>query len=280
MSQEERAKGAVGLDHYWEYLKAGGIVFFLVVVLSLFVLAQAATTLNMAWITFWTEDTFEESLAFYLVGYALTAVLIGVFSYFRGVAMAKISLQASTSLHDQLLRSILKAPMSFFDTTPLGRIISRFSKDMYALDNDVVRSYTFFLFTVLMVIFTFVTIIFSTPIFVVALIPVMAVYMYVLRLYRPVSRDIKRLESISRSPVYSHFQETLNGLATIRAYDSTPEFLVANATQVDFNIICWYHAKFVERWLSVILELMGSSLAVVVAILVRYPTALQDFDRF
>jgi ABC-type multidrug transport system fused ATPase/permease subunit len=105
------------------------------------------------------------------------------------------------------------------------------------------------------------TIIFVTPWFAVAVLPLGYIYITILNYFREVSRETKRLDSISRSPVYAQFSETLGGLATIRAFGKTKRFTSDFETRLDQNTLAYYNSKSADRWLSLRLELIGSVIA-------------------
>ena len=130
-----------------------------------------------------------------------------MFTFVRAVLLARFGVHASETLHRNLLHSILQAPQSFFDTTPLGRIISRFSKDLYSIDLELVDYFDFFLFATLNVFISLGTILFVTPWFGIALIPLGFFYFKILNYFRRISRETKRIESVRRSPVYAFFSE-------------------------------------------------------------------------
>ena len=178
----------------------------------------------------------------------------------------RFGVSASETLHQNLVKSVLKAPQSFFDTTPIGRILSRFSKDLYSIDIELTDSFDFFLFCSLNVIISLSTILFVTPWFGVAIVPLAFFYFKVLNYFREVSRETKRLESISRSPIYALFSETLGGLSTIRAYGEAPRFVDDFESKVDENTKAYYNNKSADRWLSVRLELIGSLVAGLAAV--------------
>ena len=110
------------------------------------------------------------------------------------------------------------------------------------------------------------TIIVVTPYFGIAILPVMYVYFRTMNYFREVSRETKRLDSISRSPVFSHFSETLGGLGTIRSYDQTDRFINEFETKVDANTVAYYNNKTADRWLAIRLELVGSLIAGLAAV--------------
>jgi ATP-binding cassette, subfamily C (CFTR/MRP), member 1 len=209
VSKEERNVGAVSLSVYLNYLKAGGGYCMFVSVYVFFVLTAANSLVATSWISFWTSDPQyqKNSQAFYLGFYALFAVTLGVVTFCRAFFLSQFGVKASETLHRKLLDSILRAPQSFFDTTPLGRIISRFSKDLYSIDLELVEYFDFFLFTTLNVLVALGTILFVTPWFGVALPLLGFFYFRFLNYFRDVSRETKRLDSITRSPVYALFSE-------------------------------------------------------------------------
>ena len=148
VSDEERLIGAVSYKVYLKYMRAGGGYLFFFAVMFLFVLCVANDLLNTLWITFWTSDADYErqSQSFYLGFYALSSVTAGIFVFFRSMSLARFGVAAAQELHVGLLKSILCAPMSFFDTTPTGRILSRFSKDLYSVDLEVTDNMDFAIF--------------------------------------------------------------------------------------------------------------------------------------
>lgn len=127
-------------------------------------------------------------------------------------------LRAAKDLHVKILHNTFRLPMSFFDTTPLGRIMNRFSKDVDVVDNVLpmtMRMWILMFFNVVAVVFV---ISLSTPIFMTVVIPIGIIYYFIQKFYVSTSRQLKRIESVTRSPIYSHFSESITGQSTIRAY--------------------------------------------------------------
>jgi ATP-binding cassette subfamily C (CFTR/MRP) protein 1 len=128
------------------------------------------------------------------------------------------AIRAAKNLHARLLYNILRLPLAFFDTTPLGRIVNRFSRDTDMIDAylpPMLFSWVAMFFNVIGTIFV---ISFSTPWFLVVVVPLLIAYYLFQKFYIATSRQIKRLESITRSPIYSHFSESVSGQSIIRAY--------------------------------------------------------------
>jgi ATP-binding cassette, subfamily C (CFTR/MRP), member 1 len=267
-TQEERNIGAVKLAVYLQYFQAGGGYLRFGVVFLVYILSTAINLMTNVWVAFWSSDTtyVRFSINFYLGIYAAIAVSLGVATYIRSFMLAKFGVQASKRLHQNVLTSVLRAPMSFFDTTPTGRILSRFSKDMFSIDTELTEYLDFFLWGSMIMLVSLVTIAYVTPLFAAAVLPLSFVYFKILNYFRDVSRETKRLDSLSRSPVYSHFSETLGGLATIRAYGQTNRFINDFLGRLDENIRAHYCNKTAERWLSVRLELIGATIAGLAAV--------------
>ncbi|KAI8125132.1 Multidrug resistance-associated protein 1 [Lucilia cuprina] len=187
-----------------------------------------------------------------------TTPLGPIFSY--GVALVPWlgALRAALLLHNSLLTNIMRLPLSFFDTTPLGRILSRFSKDLESLDTVLPRLFDDALWCGFEVLATIVVISMTTPIFMAVIVPIAFLYYFAQRFYVATSRQLMRLESVSRSPIYSHFGETVTGVSTIRAYSVQDRFIDESDTKVDKNQVCKYPSLIANRWLAIRLEMVGN----------------------
>jgi ABC-type multidrug transport system fused ATPase/permease subunit len=187
------------------------------------------------------------------------------------------------SLQLQLTQSHAKQheKLNFVLQTPQGRIISRFSKDINEVDNKLNQSLATALSAAFSVTGTLAIITYGTPFFA-AIIPLLAlIYIDVLKRFRPVVRDLKRLSSISRSPVYAFFSETLGGVSTIRAYDVSEIFESKSANNVDTDIRNFYLLKASDRWVSVRLGFLGALVTSVAALISVYSaqTGLLDSSQ-
>ncbi|KAJ3059383.1 hypothetical protein HDU98_004633, partial [Podochytrium sp. JEL0797] len=273
--KEESAKGSVSWGVYVAYAQSCGLG-----TISLFlcnaVLSQALSIAQNLYLADWAdkndrrntmvlrglvqvesvekESVFKRLAIYGGIGvlYAASFVMQTLFVWiYCGIRSARI-------LHNHMLDNVIRLPQSYFDTTPLGRIINRFSKDVYTVDEvlpRVFQGYTRTLFSVLAVLV--INTIGSWMFFVFAL-PLGVLYVYFQRYYLSTSRELKRLDSTSRSPIYAHFQETLTGVSTIRAYQQSPRFITTNEYRVDFNMKAYYPSVSSNRWLAVRLEFIGS----------------------
>ena len=167
-----------------------------------------------------SEQGSRQSIATY-VGLVCGSFL---FAILRALAFYMASLSSSETLHDRMILAILKAPVLFFDTNPAGRILNRFSKDIGSLDEILPTN---FLTSNQMILSSITAILMPAvvnPWLLLVVVPVIVAFLYVVQYYLKSSRELKRMESISRSPVFSHFAETLNGLDTIRTRRRQKDF--------------------------------------------------------
>ncbi|KAG2234156.1 hypothetical protein INT48_002319, partial [Thamnidium elegans] len=197
------------------------------------------------------------------VGYYLGIYFaIGMLSLFlttmRSLVLFSGSLKASKRIHSQLLNSVLRAKVRFFDTTPVGRIVNRFSSDLETIDQAVAPSLSFLVYSVVATIYVIVLVSVITPafiipgVFVAYMFKVMGVY------YLNSSRDLKRLNSVSRSPIYVQFNETIIGVATIRAFGAQRRFVEENFKRIDANNRPFIWMWATNRWLHCRVDLLGS----------------------
>lgn len=186
----------------------------------------------------------------------LAYVLLYVVIEWLGLAVARV--RAAERIHANLLARIFRLSMAFFDTTPLGRIINRFSSDMASIDIRVAQKIMDILLfgisvcsTLLMVAFTVRSFIFVVPFLIVA-------YWVVFKCFTTVSRMTMRIYAIARSPIYHHFSETLGGVATIRAFRVQDRFIEASAGLTDRATNICVSNMTCRRWLESNLRLLSS----------------------
>ncbi|KAI8621801.1 P-loop containing nucleoside triphosphate hydrolase protein [Chytriomyces sp. MP71] len=161
------------------------------------------------------------------------------------------SYRSSKIFHNRLIARIIYAPMRFFDTTPIGRILNRATKDISVIDNDVMRTFDELMGTVIDALAVLIVVASITPIFLVALVPILFIYMSVSKRFLACQREIKRIDSTTRSPIYSMFSETLVGVSTIRAYNAEERFMAENLRRVDTNHRAFFYMWNSNRWFGV-----------------------------
>lgn len=162
--------------------------------------------------------------------------------------------------------------MSFFDTTPLGRILNRFSTDIDMIDNGVPMSIRAWIMGIFSVVTVFAAISYSTPTFMVVVVPTALVYYFIQKLYVASSRQLQRIEAISRSPMYTHFSESINGQSTIRAYGYQTRFTTECEDRVDRNQQMSYPSTISGQWLSIRLNALGAMIVLFAALFAVFAT--------
>jgi ABC-type multidrug transport system fused ATPase/permease subunit len=185
------------------------------------------------------------------VGYSLGMLV-------AGITLALAGVSASEKLHSGMLDTILRVPMLFFDTTPLGRIVNRFSQDVFTIDQMIPQTISSLISCFGQVLSTVIAIAITVPLFLIAVVPLGGMYYIIQRYYIATSRQLKRIESVSRSPIYAHFSETLSGVSTIRAYGKQALFTIENENKVDYNLQAYYPGVSANRWLAMRLEFLGN----------------------
>ncbi|XP_017012708.2 multidrug resistance-associated protein 1 isoform X2 [Drosophila takahashii] len=258
---EKSQTGGVEFAVYKHYIKSVGI-FLSVATLVLNFVFQAFQIGSNLWLTQWANDQNAGNDTglrdMYLGVYGAFGFGQVLSKYLSGLALAIGGLHSSMNVFNTLLRTGLKWPMELFDTTPLGRILSRYSKDVDTVDSTLPAISAQLLNTCFGVLATIVVISLSTPIFLAVIVPIAFLYYFAQRFYVATSRQLMRLESVSRSPIYSHFSETVTGASTIRAYNVGDRFIDESDAKVDKNQVCKYPSVIANRWLAIRLEMVGN----------------------
>ncbi|KIW09371.1 hypothetical protein, variant [Verruconis gallopava] len=259
---EKSEQGKVKWSVYLEYAKTSNVV---AVAIYLFTLIGAQTTSigGNVWLKKWAEANADSGSNAHIGRYLGIYFAFGVGSSALVVVQTLIlwifcSIEASRKLHERMAFAIFRSPMSFFETTPAGRILNRFSSDIYRVDEVLARTFNMLFVNTARAIFTLVVISTSTPVFIALILPLTGLYLYIQRYYLRTSRELKRLDSVSRSPIYAHFSESLSGLSTIRAYRQQKRFSLENEWRVDANLRAYFPSINANRWLAVRLEFIGS----------------------
>ena len=214
-----------------------------------------------------------KELNFYMVVYVLLGFCCIVLSLCRYLAHAHHSAAAAGGLFKQLLHGIMYTHTAFFDTTTVGQILNRFSKDTDSNDTLLPTSIMNFDLVCVIVVGNLVMITVMMPVFVVVLVPVLLVYFYMMNRYTPVSLALQTLESISRSPIFAQLSETLNGVSTIRAYGKSLDFMLNNRERFDKANRPFFYLHNSNRWLQLRLESLGGFITFTVALIVIWAKA-------
>ncbi|KAL2152547.1 hypothetical protein VTH82DRAFT_5731 [Thermothelomyces myriococcoides] len=268
MQAEERAVSSVPWSVYASYIKASGSYLNAPLVLGLLILSQGANIVTSLWLSWWTASKFGYNTGTYIGVYAGLGAGQAVIMFLFMVSLSVCSTNASKGMLRQAVIRVLRAPMSFFDTTPLGRITNRFSRDVDVMDNTLADAMRMYFFSVGSILGVFILIIAYFYYFVIALVPLVIVFLFATNYYRASAREIKRIESIHRSSLSAKFSEGLSGIACIRAYGLTGRFITDIRKAIDNVDSAYFLTYSNQRWLSVRLDLIGNCLVFTTGILV------------
>ncbi|XP_062399832.1 ATP-binding cassette sub-family C member 12-like [Sardina pilchardus] len=288
VKQEVSQEGSVTWQTYHQYCKAaGGYILFFFIMLS-FALLVLTTIFGNWWLGYWLEQgsgvrnwtnstdegvsaadvSLNPDLQFYQLVYGLSVVAMVIFSLIKGYSFTKAMLRASSRLHDTMFHKIMFSPMSFFDTTPTGRIMNRFSKDQDELDSSLPLNMENFLLHCLIITFTIVTIAAVFPFMLVALAVLGLVFVLILYLFKQSILEMKRMENVSRSPWISLTTSVIQGLSTIHAYDKREQYVELFKDKMDNNLNHFLLFNCGMRWLSFWLNIISVSFTLMVALFV------------
>ncbi|WLF81435.1 ATP-binding cassette glutathione S-conjugate transporter ycf1 [Lodderomyces elongisporus] len=260
--KEHIEQGKVKWDVYLEYAKACGPINVMIF-LGCAILSYLVNVASTFWLEHWSEINtkygYNPNVGKYLGIYFLLGIGYSSSSLIQNITLWILcTIQGSKKIHNDMAVSVIRAPMSFFETTPIGRVLNRFSNDIYKIDEVLGRVFNMFFSNAIKVSLTIAVICFSTWQFVFLILPLGVLYVYYQQYYLRTSRELKRLDSVTRSPIFANFQESLVGVSTIRAYGKEERFRVVNRERVDQNLKAYHPAINSNRWLAVRLEFLGS----------------------
>ena len=210
---------------------------------------------------FSAAETPEVNVTYYLTVLAAIGIAGAIAALVRDLWIFFGSLTASWKLHDGLMKSVAGARFKFFDVTPLGQMMNRFSKDLEAVDQEVAPIAIGVMSCALGIVVTVVLIAWVTPGFLIAGVFITLAYVFLGQFYLHASRDLKRLESVERSPLFQQFGETLSGVTTIRAYGDERRFIRDNLARINTQLRPFIYLWAANRWLSFRTDLLGDFVA-------------------
>lgn len=265
---EEREYGKIPKRIYLEYLRACSVWVGTSYLVSAFGW-QGLRVYTDYWLNQWTNSgnrtradsavsrTPEYEMTYYLLVYGALSVASVLLSFSSNSIGQYAGARARRVLHECMLRNILCCPVRFFECTPIGRIINRFSTDMSVIDKKIATSIQRLLQFLLLCFSAIVLNAVVTPWFLIVAVPICIVYYVLQHFYRCSSRELQRLDSITRSPILSHFSETLGGLATIRAFGHQRRFKSLLFSRADAHTNAFLIMNSSNRWLGIALDYLG-----------------------
>ena len=259
----------VKFEHYVYYFKSMGMITFALCLLSYFIFQSFSVSTNLV-LTSWSSVASNDTAVtnYYMMLYGLCGGFQSLFIFLATVIFTVGAIRSSYTLHNNLLQNLLRAPMSFFDTTPNGRIVNRFSKDMDDVDAvvpNVSKEIINQVFILLGIIFVLV---FVSPVILLLIVPIAVYFLAMRALYLKSARQLKRMMATNRSPINSHLEETLSGANTIRAFRCETSFIEENVVKMENLLKSWYIDIMTKMWAVWRLQSIGAILIVVATLII------------
>ncbi|KAL2611008.1 hypothetical protein R1flu_022700 [Riccia fluitans] len=275
IKQEERETGVISWKVLERYKIALGGFWVVFVLFTCYVMTEVVRLSSSAWLSIWTDNSQPKThgVMYYngiYAGLSFGQVTITLANSFWLILS---SLRAAQRLHDNMLSAILRAPMSFFHSNPIGRVINRFAKDTGDIDRNVALYANMFLNSGFQLLSTFFLIGAVNSLSLWAILPLLSAFYSAYLYFQTTAREVKRLDSITRSPVYAQFGEALNGLSTIRAYQAHDRMAFMNGKAMDTNSRFTLTTMGSNRWLGIRLEFIGGMMIWLTASLAVFSNA-------
>ncbi|XP_066267905.1 ATP-binding cassette sub-family C member 4-like isoform X4 [Branchiostoma lanceolatum] len=293
LEDEDRREGVVGWSVYKDYSTAGTGIGGIVLAVFLNIAAQALFIGTDWWMAYWAQEEEDYYRATHrattlptngvntTLPYNMTIprvdvnrniyVLAGttgalvLFSIFRSAWMFILCIKSSQVLHDRMFNSVVRAPILFFDSNPVGRILNRFSKDLGHLDDLLPATILDVVVIMMQVLGGVILAGVINPWVFIPVVPVVLLLVVIRRYYMRTSRDIKRLEATTRSPVFSHLSATLQGLWTIRAFGAQESFQQEFHAHQDLHSEAWFLFLSASRWFGIRMDWLAAIFMTAVA---------------
>ncbi|PIA15690.1 P-loop containing nucleoside triphosphate hydrolase protein [Coemansia reversa NRRL 1564] len=268
MTTEHRHKGRVKWKTYDAYIKASGACNVSIVIIAFLIAVAGEVCINL-WLRHWTSSNTRKahnnikdstkSVLYYLLIYGALGIVNVLVNLLQQIYIwVKCATRSSTVVHQNMLTGVLRSPMSFFNTTPTGRILNRFSADIQKCDEALPINISNCLSQLVSLMLGIVIVGISTPPMLI-IFPILAVIGYhYQKLYISSSREIRRLDSTTCSPIYAHFQESADGISTIRAYGQQSRFIAMNEDHIGQHIRVDNAYLLLNQWLAMRLETVGN----------------------
>ncbi|KAG1687204.1 hypothetical protein DVH05_005318 [Phytophthora capsici] len=270
IEDEEREDGRVSKEVFTDYFHSLGgmkVCIFLFIVQTLWQVFKIGSDL---WLSHWTgrkKDSYSpEETEYYIKVYSMLGAGAAIMVFIRAITVPIVGLRASRHLFNRMTMALLKAPLRFFDSNPIGRIVNRYGSDMSAVDLYIPWSCDSFLAMFFVALCQLATAVYTVNFLGVLIIPLVWMYVKIGTFYLAPSREISRLWKVSSSPVLSHITQSEEGVAVIRAFghDAVDRMLVENFTRNDLNTKCWLLETVTEKWFELRMQLIGCGIVFLV----------------
>uniref|UniRef100_A0AAR2M2I7 ATP-binding cassette, sub-family C (CFTR/MRP), member 8 n=1 Tax=Pygocentrus nattereri TaxID=42514 RepID=A0AAR2M2I7_PYGNA len=272
LSQVMRHRATIPWGSCGKYLALAGLLLLPLLVLSQLLKHSLMVAIDV-WLAHWTSDVIHAKIrncgfshSSYLLVFSVLCCLGIVLCLVTSMAVEWTGLRVAKELHHSLLNNIILAPMRFFETTPLGSILNRFSADTNTIDQHIPTTLECLIRSTLLCVSALGVISYVTPVFLIALAPLAIACYFIQKYFRVASRDLQQLEDSTQLPLLSHFSETVEGLTTIRAFRYEARFRQRLLEFTDANNVASLFLTAANRWLEVRMEYIGACIVLIAAV--------------
>lgn len=256
IANEDRKTGRVNKSIYYDYFKKAGGLRIFIYILLIFGIRELLAVGSDLWLSYGAATPIFNNHLVILV-FSLLCILVASATLFRAVLLLKTSILVAERVHNEMLDSILKTSIQFFETNPIGRILNRFSRDLHTVDQEIGPRFLDAI-GVFFVLFSAFIVIESANPFAIIVIGLIGYFYYQIQsYYRVTAPEINRLEAISQSPLFSHFKETLEGIVSIKTFTMTEKFSSQGLEKLRTSLRATFTQQVIAEWLSVNLDIMG-----------------------
>lgn len=275
IEEEKREKGRVSTTILVKYFRSSGLALW-ALTFAVFALVPVAILGRAWWVKLWTEDIkiqhrsivegdSSTHLIFYLGVYLGISLIVSVIVCIKIYMICAGSLRASKILFEEMTFKVLRAPLRWLDTVPLGRILNRLVSDFRLLDSQLAKDLQYFLTGFFSVATITIAGLFVTPFMIIPLVVLGLLCLYCINTYLHGARYLKRLESSAKSPVFELYGSALIGLATIRSSDKTEDYFRRMFERIDTYSVSTYYLWLTKQWMGFRMGIVGSLFAFCVA---------------
>ncbi|CAG9533665.1 unnamed protein product [Cercopithifilaria johnstoni] len=288
MDEENFGSSTMPWATYKRYIDAADGRWVWIVLLLAFVGNVAASIFSTAWLSQWLKYGHSQQVvnisgevrielssiaeskytSYYATIYGFSVIILFVSGLLKALIFVHVSLNAASQLHNQMFDSVIRGTVRFFDTTPSGRILNRFSKDMDEIDVKLPFTAEVFLQNSLMCVGFLIMIAWVFPSFLLPCIFLFCIFTIFVLCFRAGITSLKRFENISRSPLFDHISESMEGIQTIHSLGQTDDFIETLKNKLDLNSGAMFMYQSAMRWLAVWLDLLVVVITFIVSLLI------------
>ncbi|CDK29420.1 unnamed protein product [Kuraishia capsulata CBS 1993] len=272
IQKENRSEGAIPILLIKKYIELGtgkkGLFFYVPLLFVVMICTTFCQLFSNVWLAYWTENEFpKRSQSFYYGLYVMFTLLFVLFTVFEFCLIVYVANEASRWLNIKALQKMVHTPMAYMDTTPMGRILNRFTRDTDVLDNEIAEQARLLVYSGALISGIFIMCMIYLPWFAISLPFIAAIFVCMINFYQASARDIKRIESVQRSLVYSNFDEVLNGNETIKAYNMEEKFVNKGTMLINKMNEAYFLSNSNQRWLGMSLHGVSAILNIIITLL-------------